>query len=265
MPFLDSPDNTNFSTASAKANCNSVFTLIFVTPRLIALTTCSVGIPLPPCKTIPISVALEILLNVSKSNDFHDSGYLPWILPIPAAKTSIPVSFILSASETFEITPADAIPSSSPPIAPTSASTETLNLFANSTTALVLSKFSSIESIEPSNITEVKPASIALKHDSKSPWSKWRTTGTEIFKSLTNDLTNEATVLKPPIYLIAPILVPKITGDLNSLAVTKMFLVHSRLFIFTCGTAYLFFLASNKISFALVSVYFSGILIQNLL
>lgn len=57
--------------------CNSVLTLILVTPSEIAFLICSVGIPLPPCNTIPIPAAFEISDNVSKLSDSQVEGYGP--------------------------------------------------------------------------------------------------------------------------------------------------------------------------------------------
>ena len=56
------------------------------------------------------------------------------MLPIPAAKKSIPVATIALASSIGANSPSPMIPSSSPPIVPTSASTDTPFACANSTT-----------------------------------------------------------------------------------------------------------------------------------
>ena len=89
-------------------------------------------------------VASLIFPKTSKFNPAQFSGYLPCILPIPAAKKSIPKSAILLHSAGSATSPAPTTPSSSPPIEPTSASTDIPLEWAKATISLVFSTFSSI-------------------------------------------------------------------------------------------------------------------------
>ena len=77
------------------------------------------------------------------------------MLPIPAAKKSTPVATIALASSIGANSPLPTIPSSSPPIVPTSASTEIPLACAFSTTSFANLRFSSIGRCEPSNMIEV--------------------------------------------------------------------------------------------------------------
>ena len=111
--------------AAANANWHSVLTFILDTPKEIAFCIISAGIPVPPCKTNGISpVALFIASKASKFNPAQFSGYLPCILPIPAANISTPKSDINLHSAGSATSPEPTTPSSSPPIEPTSASTD---------------------------------------------------------------------------------------------------------------------------------------------
>ena len=130
--------------ASANTNWHSVLTFILATPKDIASFIISSGIPVPPCNTKGISpVASFIFPNASKFKPAQFSGYWPCILPIPAAKKSIPNSAIALHSWGSAISPAPTTPSSSPPIEPTSASIDIPFEWANSTNSLVLATFSS--------------------------------------------------------------------------------------------------------------------------
>ena len=103
-----------------------MFTFTLDTPKVIAFLIISSGIPEPPCNTngnFPVSA--WIASNASKSNPSQFAGYLPWIFPIPAAKKSTPKSAIDLHSFGSATSPLPMTPSSSPPIDPTSASTET--------------------------------------------------------------------------------------------------------------------------------------------
>jgi len=57
-------------------------------------------------------------------------------------------------------------------------------------------------------------------------------------------------VSNPVIYLAAPSLTPKITGDCAFSDANKIAFVHSKLLILNCPTAYPSFLALTNISFA---------------
>ena len=77
------------------------------------------------------------------------------------------------------------MPSSAPPMAPSSASTETPTAWAAATTWRVTAMFSSSGSREPSYITDVKPARRHWMVCSKlAPWSRCSTTGTEVSEAI---------------------------------------------------------------------------------
>ena len=212
--------------------------LILLIPHSIAFSIWLAGIPVPPCNTRGISNASLICFIVSKSR-FGSPLYSPWTLPKAGAKESILVSFTKyshSSNRALKLLPV--IPSSLPPIWPISASTVTPLWWAYSTTSLVIAIFSSRLCFEASIITEVNPASIAFLHVSNElPWSTWRQTSMDIFKSSIRACTILATTFHPPMYLAAPSLTPKITGFSSLSISSKMYFVHSKLLILKCGTA----------------------------
>ena len=71
------------------------------------------------------------------------------------------------------------------PIVPSSASTDTSETFATSTTFLVIAILSSYDICDASIITEVNPQRIARRISSNlPPWSRWITIGTlDLFAS----------------------------------------------------------------------------------
>ena len=215
--------------------------LILETPLSIAFLTCSSGIPVPPCKTNGrFPTAFLISSSLSKLSPCQSFGYTPWIFPIPAAKKSTPRDAIFLHSSGSANSPAETTPSSSPPIPPTSASTETFFAWHSSTISFVFSIFSSIGKCDPSNIIDVNPASKAFLAPSYEPWSKWSATGTVMFKSLSSPSTILETTLNPPIYFIAPSDTPKITAEFFSWQVSRIAFVHSRLLILNCPIPYPF-------------------------
>ena len=94
------------------------------------------------------------------------------MLPIPAASISTPRAAIEAHSSGSAHSPIPTTPSSSPPIAPTSASRLMPFSAQIRTSSFVFSTFSSIEYDEPSNMIEEKPASIQARHPSYVPWSR---------------------------------------------------------------------------------------------
>ena len=105
----------------------------------------SSGIPVPPCNTKGMSPTFSLTAaRVSKLNPGQLAGYLPWILPIPAASIVTPRSAIALHSSGSAHSPIPTTPSSSPPIEPTSASSDNPFSLQIATNSLVFSIFSSI-------------------------------------------------------------------------------------------------------------------------
>ena len=74
----------------------------------MAFLIISSGMPVPPCRTRGmLSVALWILSRASKSRPFQLAGYLPWMLPIPAARKSMPREAILRTRRISDLAHAD--------------------------------------------------------------------------------------------------------------------------------------------------------------
>ena len=89
------------------------------------------------------------------------------MLPMPQARKSTPSSAMALHCAGSASSPLAVMPSSVPPMPPTSASTEMPLLWATFTTSAVFSMLmSKLASWEPSYMTEVKPASMALKQSS---------------------------------------------------------------------------------------------------
>ena len=74
-------------------------------------------------------------------------------------------------------------------------------------------------------------------------------------RDLSIALTMAATVSKPVIYLPAPSDTPRITGAFISCAVRRIDLVHSRLLMLNCPTAYLPARALSNISLAETNIF----------
>ena len=72
------PASIYLRVASANANCNSVLTLILVTPKEMAVLIMCSGIPVPPCNTRgTLLVTACTSLRTSKFKPFQFAGYLP--------------------------------------------------------------------------------------------------------------------------------------------------------------------------------------------
>ena len=139
------PSSIYFLVAAANASWHSVLTLILATPKEIAFLIISSGIPVPPCNTNGILPTFSLTAaSVSKLRPGQLAGYLPWILPIPAASIVTPRSAIDLHSLGSAHSPIPITPSSSPPIEPTSASSERPFSLQILTSSLVFSIFSSI-------------------------------------------------------------------------------------------------------------------------
>ncbi len=125
--------------------------------------------------------------------------------------------------------------SSTPPILPSSASTDTLLGWATSTTFCTMAMFSSKGSLEPSIITAVKPWRMHCTTCEKLvPWSKLRATGTVAFSAA---MRASPAMYSIPAYFSAPWLAWIITGERSSSAASTMAWRISMLFRLNAPTA----------------------------